>query len=387
MTRRQIVIQAAGVIAALNIGKVPPALSALRQDFGMSLVEASFLVSMLQVAGMAFGVVGGVLADRFGPRRVMMTGLMLLVLASSGGSFTRSVTLLMLCRALESAGFILTVLGGPALLRRSVPSAQLTHALGWWSAYMPTGMSAALILTPFLMGWSGWPLAWWLCSAMAFLSWLALWQIPHDSQAAQAPVAIPTLVRDTLSTSGPWWLGLCFGLYAGQFLAVFGFLPTVCQDAGLAPQVAGFITAMGVAVNIVGCVLAGPAVHRFSRSALIGGTSLVMLLGAWLTFSDLPGAWRLAGVMVFSGVGGLIPGVLFITAPRFAPYAGAVATTTGFMQQGSAIGQFIAPPLVAYVATQTGHWQYSWWVTGAFALANVGVGWAIGRRDRQIDVR
>jgi len=41
-------------------------------------VQASWLVSVFQIAGLALGVFGGLLADRFGPRRTMSAGLALL---------------------------------------------------------------------------------------------------------------------------------------------------------------------------------------------------------------------------------------------------------------------------------------------------------------------
>ena len=42
----------AGMVAALHIGKIPPAIPVLRDALGVSLVEAGFLLSMVQMAGM-----------------------------------------------------------------------------------------------------------------------------------------------------------------------------------------------------------------------------------------------------------------------------------------------------------------------------------------------
>jgi len=48
-----------------------------------------------------------------------------------------------------------------------------------------------------------------------------------------------------------------------------------------------------------------------------------------------------------------------------------VATTVGWMQQLSALGQFTGPPLVAWVANRVGDWHWTWAVTGAFSLAGL----------------
>jgi predicted MFS family arabinose efflux permease len=387
---RLAVLLLAGVVAALNIGKLPPALPALQQSFGMTLVQASFLVSVFQAAGMGFGLFGGVLADRFGARRVMGCGLGLLALASVAGALSADAGTLLAMRAIESAGFILTVLPGPALIRRVVPFGSLGVALGYWGSYMPTGMSLALVATPWLMAAGGWQLAWW-CSASAALATLVLLRrvVAPDPPHGAEPVRVLALARDTLRAPGPWLLAACFGLYAGQFIAVFGFLPTAYQSAGIAPTTAGLLTAFGVAANMSGNIVSGLLLHRgATRTAVLAGASLVMGVATVIAFDvEFAFGWRYAAVLLFSAVGGLIPGTLFTTAPRFAPYAGAVSTTTGLMQQGSAIGQFISPPLVAAVASSAGGWHHTWWVTSAFALVNIVVAVLIGRRDRRLVAR
>ena len=50
------VVILAGVCAALHVAKLPPAIPALQHELGISLVEAGFLLSMVQLAGMGLGV-------------------------------------------------------------------------------------------------------------------------------------------------------------------------------------------------------------------------------------------------------------------------------------------------------------------------------------------
>ena len=49
----------AGVSAALHVGKLPPAVPVLQQQLGVSLLQAGFLLSTVQVAGMLLGLVVG----------------------------------------------------------------------------------------------------------------------------------------------------------------------------------------------------------------------------------------------------------------------------------------------------------------------------------------
>ena len=63
-----------GVSAAMHVGKLPPTLPLLREQMGMSLLQAGFLLSMVQTAGMLMGVLVGLGADRLGLRRCMLLG-------------------------------------------------------------------------------------------------------------------------------------------------------------------------------------------------------------------------------------------------------------------------------------------------------------------------
>ena len=46
----------------------------------------------------------------------------------------------------------------------------------------------------------------------------------------------------------------------------------------------------------------------------------------------------------------MVPATLFMLAVRLAPGPSTVSTTVGMMQQASSLGQFIAPPVVAWIA-------------------------------------
>src|ERR1700712_4044303 len=100
----------AGVAAALHIGKLPPAIPVLRDALGLTLVQAGFLLSLVQFAGMTTGVVFGVVADRLGSRRSMTLGLTWLSVVSALGGIAQGPAALMLLRAGEGVGFLLVVL-------------------------------------------------------------------------------------------------------------------------------------------------------------------------------------------------------------------------------------------------------------------------------------
>ena len=105
----------AGVVAALQVGKLPPALPALQADLDLSLVQSGFMLSMVQLAGVLLAVFMGLLADGMGLKRSMLCGLVLLALASAAGSLATSPWVLLVLRASEGVGFLLVALTGATL--------------------------------------------------------------------------------------------------------------------------------------------------------------------------------------------------------------------------------------------------------------------------------
>lgn len=393
-----LVVLLAGVAAALHVGKLPPAVTALQEALGLTLVQAGFLLSLVQAAGMAFGIAFGALADGLGARRSMLAGLALLALASALGSAATGAGALMLLRAVEGFGFLLVVLPGPALLRELAPPERSARVMGLWGAYMPLATALALLLGPAVIALAGWR-TWWGLLALLSAAMAAVLARAVPAAAARGPAAAPRPLRAlrglasrlarTLSASGPWLLCAAFAAYAAQWLAVIGFLPTVYAAAGMAGVTTAVATALAALVNVAGNLAAGRWLQRGASplAPLALGFAVMGLatVGAFHGAAGDPGAGlplalRYACVLAFSAFGGLVPATLFALAVRLAPDAGSTGTTVGWMQQGSAAGQFAGPPLAAWVASQAGGWHRTWWVTAACAAAGLLLAWALARR-------
>jgi len=313
----------------------------------------------------------------------------LLSFASISGGFVDDAQSLLFLRALEGLGFLLVVMPAPALIRRTVDASQLSGRMGWWGTYMPTGSALALLLGPWVIGGFNWSAWWWLLGGVAAFAFVAVWLCVPDNQAsADAPtvnLAWPQRLALTLKSPGPWLVALTFAVYASQWMAVIGFLPTVYAQLGLSAGMAGVLSACVALVNVSGNIMSGRLLQRGwpAQRLLLTGFACMALgaVGAYATWQGegLPTSWRFASVLLFSAVGGLIPGTLFSCALRLAPSEGTVSTTVGYMQQWSALGQFAGPPVVGWVAAQVGGWQWTWLVTVALSVGGAVLARRIGR--------
>lgn len=395
-----LVVILGGVAAALHVGKLPPAIPALQQALGLTLLQAAFLLSMVQGAGMCAGVAFGALADSLGLKRSMLVGLSVLVVASALGGASDDVALLLVLRAAEGFGFLLTVLPAPGLVRRLVPPERMSLMLGLWGAYMPLATASALLVGPLWIGAIGWRSWWWLLAAIsAAMAWWLARAVPAAAAApaaTPAPNAAPAVapaqprfasrLRQTLGARGPWLAAASFAVYSGQWLAVIGFLPSIYTQAGISGAATGVLTALAAAVNMIGNIGSGRLLHRGAKPVtllVVGfvtmGLATVLAFAGGAHGEGLPAWLRYLAVLAFSSVGGLVPATLFAVGVRVAPSEHTLSTTLGWMQQWSAFGQFIGPPLVAWVAGIAGGWQLTWLVTGASSLIGLALTAAIAR--------
>lgn len=384
----------AGVSAALHLGKLPPAIPALQASLGMSLLEAGFMISLIQVAGMTLGLFVGLGADAMGLRRTMLAGLTLVGVASALGASvglwigadSHALAAMLVLRSIEGAGFLMVVMPAPGLIRSMSTAGKDKAAMGLWGAYMPLGIALALLLGPLWIESTGWP-GWWLGLSgvsLAASAWVIM-AVPDDRGASNTPVDSSSSwsirLRATTRSVGSWAVALAFAVYSAQWLAVIGFLPSIYAAAGFAERWSAPLTALTAALNIVGNLAAGRLLQRgFVPERLLRAGFIVMAISSMAAFVDLGifadagrlgSACRYVAICFFSMAGGLVPATLFMLAVRVAPAPAMVSTTVGLMQQASSLGQFLGPPAVAWVAHRAGGWQWTWTVTLACSLAGI----------------
>jgi len=377
-----------GMCAALHIWKVPPALPQLQAEFRLSLVESGFLLSAVQFGGLLLGLPIALAAERIGLRRCVLTGLAVLAAASMLGAWLDSSLLVLLFRAAEGCGVLMVAMPIPALIRRLVPPERLSRIMGLWGSYMPLGTVIILLAGSWILSMGTWQLLWSLLSVLTLCCLLLTARlVPPDpaTDPGQPRDSLGQLARTTLGSANVWLVALIFGVYAGQWMAVIGFLPTIYAAQGISGTTAGLLTAIVAGANAIGNLSAGRLLHRgvAGWQLLITGLA-TMILCAYAAFgAGLPAPAQFVAVLVFSMVGGLVPATLFVLGLTLAPTPQTASTTIGWMQQCSSLGQFAGPPFVAWVVNRAGgDWQWTWTATAAFAAAGIVLAALIGLRTR-----
>ena len=351
-----------GVAAAFLVGKAPAALPVLRAELDLTLFQAGLVVSMFSLVAALTGLMFGALSDRFGQLRLGLAGLMISAAAGVAGAQVHSGEWLIVSRIAEGVGFFMMSVSLPGLIIRLADDRTRQTAMGLWGAYLPLGAGLLLLAGGLIISTLGWR-GLWLAISLVYVLLLGVlyWAAPPQAPAARPAGAgrIATVLR----TPGAVLLALVFGCYSGQYMAVTSFVPLILVErAGWQLAPAAAVGALIMVANTSGNISSGFLLDRgVKRRTLILFASSAMAAGAAIVMSEgLPLPVRIAGAVLFSSFGGMIPGSLFAGVARHAPSPAHVSTVNGLMLQGVAIGQLVGPAVTTWlVGMGDGAWGWS----------------------------
>jgi MFS family permease len=372
-----------GLACGAFIGKVPPALPAMRVELGLTLVETGLIATVFNVLGGLGGIAFGVLCDRYGHKRLGLAGLAVMACGGLLGAAATSFPALLASRFLEGAGFMLFAVAGPALVNAALAGpAERAKAFSLWSAYMPTGGSIALLAAPTALAFAGWR-GLWMALALAALCCLVL-----VARAAPSPrfggVGSLRLAVESLRQKGSLVLSALFAFYVAQWTSVMIWLPTYAIDErGAGAASVGLLTALMVLANVPGNLGGGWLLARGVRRGplVVGACAAAALCSLGMLTTILPDGARFALVLAFSACAGTIPAAIFSGVVVHAKSAQHIGTTNGMVMQASQLGQFLGPMAIAWLATRYG-WGAMLWAMLAFAAGGAACGLAIGRIEK-----
>jgi Arabinose efflux permease len=214
----------AGFVAALHIGKLPPALATIREDLGAGLVLAGWIASTISTVGTLLGLIAGGVADRIGPRRSLLAGLVALTCGSLVGGLAPGPAAMLAARLIEGIGFASVTVSGGILIARAAAPADRRRALAAWGAYMPLGFATMLLVSALALEGFGWRAVWLLAAGLtaAWALAVAVGLGPGDGGEGRrdATVSVLQSLRVNMGRTGALLIAACYALYAAQHIGV-----------------------------------------------------------------------------------------------------------------------------------------------------------------------
>ncbi|WP_264030261.1 MFS transporter [Cellulosimicrobium sp. SH8] len=147
----------AQLMLILDITVVTIALPAIGDDLGLERAALTWVVSAYTLAFGGLMLLGGRLADRFGSRRLVLTGLTVFTLASLVTGLANGPELLLAGRVAQGVGAALLSPAALSAVVTTFDGEERNRALGVWSALSGGGAVLGVLLGGLLTGGPGWP--------------------------------------------------------------------------------------------------------------------------------------------------------------------------------------------------------------------------------------
>jgi sugar phosphate permease len=341
---------------------------ALRDHYGLSLVEVGVVFDSVWVGGMLTLLPWGLLADRVGERFVLSSGLVLCAGALVGAAFAPGFWILFALLGLAgAAGASVNAASGRAVMIW-FPAAERGLALGVRQTAIPLGGLVAALVLPALS----------LRAAFLVLAGLSIGGavfgalIIREREAAD-DVLEPRGLGATLRDARLWRLCLGSSFYLVAQLAITGFVVLFLHDergfsrGGAAGVLAG-VQVLAAALRIGGGRWSDLVGSRLRPLRLVGLASSVTLVVVVALLSAA--TWLLVAAFVLAGGFAMAwNGLSFTAAAELAGRARSGAAL-GMQQTALAAAGAIVPPAFAAVVAASS-WRVGFAVAAAFPLAGV----------------
>jgi len=339
----------------------------LNTDTGLGIVAISLAMAIGQFIWGAAQPIAGAFADKYGPRPVLLCGVLILVIGSALTPFVTSSWGLILTMG------VLTAIGAGAcsfsVLLGAAAQRMPTESRGVASGIINAGGSfGQFVFAPIigkLIQWVGWMGSMWAIAVVTLLAVPLLNKLTNNTHAPVKPADPEGGLKKAVSDAmrNPSYLLLHLGFFTCGFHIAFlvTHLPTEVGLCGLSPTVASWSLALIGLANIVGSLFAGSCVNVYrskyvlavmygSRAVLIA-MYLVAPKTEWTfyVFAVGLGLTWLATVPPTAALVGKLFGIRYL------------ATLFGLTLLSHQIGGFLGAYLGGLVLETNNDYQWMWW--------------------------
>lgn len=338
-------------------------------DLGLNLVQVGIIWGIPSFAALFIVVGGGLLADRYGAKRVIAVTCILGGLAGAlrgtAGDFTSL--------AIITFFFGLTIWVVPSSVFKTTATwfkgRQLVIANGVVSAGMGLGftvgsMISATMISPLLGGWENVLFLYGGISIMIGLLWV--FTVREAEQPGSAGLGSGVPLRQSISRVFPnkaiWLLGLTLLGYSACMQGMMGYLPTYLRDMGWTIASADGTMATFNALSTLGAIPLALLANKIGLSKRVIFPVLVITVAgvALLPVVSFAMVWVLMAILGVSRDGFMAVSLTMSTETEGVGvvYAG---TAMGLTQTILNVGPIISPPLGNSLAEANAGFPFFLW--------------------------
>ena len=334
------------MVAALGI-----ALPEVRRAFQLSEVEAGSLFSVMMVVAAITSSIAGRLADKFGRKRILITGLTLLALGFGGAGTSEYQMPFFLCLAVTGIGYGFTP---PSLY--AIMSDLLPHRRGLGASLVSVtyGIGGAIgaVLASKITATFGWRAAFVTIAAIAALDMVLQLFWIRNLKAAQSSARSGSFKQALTPPILILAAAECIG--GSVFWSSAAWTPTLLRTAkSLSLEQTGWIMGILSLANMLGSFSLGFLSDKFGRKKVIAFSAFPAAAAAFVVFYwlDSP-VWIAMGIFVFGTLKASVPALVVALAQEAAP-PGNAGSAAGIIMSLHYSAGVIAPLIAAHILRAT----------------------------------
>ena len=352
-----------GMLGPFSIDTYIPAFSGIARALDATPVQMQQTLSAY-LFGFAFmNLFHGALADSFGRRPVVLTGIAVFTLASAGCALAQTIGQLVFFRGLQGLSTGAGIVVSRAVIRDMFPPAQAQKVMSQVTIYFGVAPAVAPIVGGWLFVHLGWHSVFWFLTGVGVVLWVGNWRLLPETLHVthRQPFNVRNLLR------GYWNLGLSprFLLLAlasgvpfnGMFLYVLAAPAFLGDHLGLAPQQFFWFFVLTISGIMAGAWASGRLAGRIPPKRQIRWGFIVMALvsltnvAANFAFAPHP-AWALPLIALFAlGWALMVPVVTLLALDIDPARRGMASSLQAFI--GSTANGFVAGVIAPLVMHST----------------------------------
>lgn len=357
-------------VIAMPTMAMPVLFKEISEDLNLSLVQVGAVWGIISLSGVFAILIGGLLADRFGFKRMLVIGCFLAGLAGILRGLSDSFTSLIITMFLYG---LLTTLTGPGIIK-AISSWFSGKRLGLANGVMSTSfafgfmvgaMLSATLLSPLLGGWRNVMFFYGGLSIAVSVLWLFSRSDPIQNEPiSDSPERVSLRQSITLMARNKriWLLAL---IMAGQVSAVqgiLGYLPLYLRDAGWMGTAAdGALSAFHATSMLATVPIILLSDKLGSRKLVLFVTTLATAIGIGLL--SITGGWGVWASVIMAGMMRDAFMAIHITMTIETEGVGSkyAGTAVGLIHTVAGLAEFASPPLGNSLAGISPRLPFTFW--------------------------
>ncbi|MFC1962585.1 CynX/NimT family MFS transporter [Chloroflexota bacterium] len=352
---------------AITIQSLPPVLSLVISSESLSHTQAGLLMSLFALSGVVVSIPVGVIADRYGQKKIGAVGVLLILIGVAIFASGRSFSILALGRVTSGVGALTLMVLAARVLPQWFVGPERGTAFGIFNTAMPLGLIISFNALPFIAERFTWQTGIGAAGLVPLVT-LLVFALAFTPAATPGPASQQEGFRVAFTQSGIsiWILGLTWMCFYSAMLGFFTFTPDLLKSAGFSLTRAGLVGSMVMWPALLISPVVGYLTGRFGHreiSIAIGGiaTGLLILF--------LPQTTRFAaGMILLIGITqSLVPPPVYALASEVLP-AHRHGLGFGIMSICATAGIMLGPFLAGLARDATGSYSASYAVMAGFGI-------------------